>query len=113
MLLWHTREEMHVIVYDRGRYLLTGNEDEVGAGHAQKHQHAQQPLLVVVDARDLGQLLRVEREARYHHDGLGSAWIRDQPPGQRFQPFLYLREAPELLGGAWLRQTRSRYRRRR
>jgi hypothetical protein len=107
----HAGEEVQEVVDDRRRDGLARDEDQVGAGHAQQHQHAQQPLLVVVHARDLGQLLRVEREAGVHHDGLGSARIRDQPPGQGFQPFLYLREAPQLLGGARLWQTRSRYRR--
>src|SRR5918998_4761487 len=107
------REEVQEVVYDRRRDGLARDEDEVGAGHAQQHQHAQQPLLVVVHARDLRQLLRVEREAGDHHDGLGSARIRDDPLRQRYQPLLYPREAPELLGRARLRYTPTRNQRRR
>jgi hypothetical protein len=92
-------------VVDRRRDRLTRDEDHVCAGHAQQHQHAQHPLLVMVHARDLRQLFRVEREAGNHYRGARGARVRKYPPEQGRQPFLDLREAPKFLGGAWGRHT--------
>ena len=91
-------EQVQVVVHDRGGDLLAGQVDEARARHPEQHQHAEQPLLVVVHAGDLRQLVRVHREARVHHHGLRHLLVRGDPPVQRRQPLLYPGEAPQLLG---------------
>src|SRR5919112_3800303 len=87
---------MKVVIDDRRCDRLARDEHHVRAGNTQ--QRAQHPLLVMVHARDLRQLLRVEREAGNHH-GPRRTRVRKYPPEQRRQPFLDLREAPKFLGG--------------
>jgi hypothetical protein len=56
----NARKQVQIIVHDGRGDRLARNEDEVGAGHTQQHQHAQHPLLVVVHSGDLLQFLRVQ-----------------------------------------------------
>ena len=105
---WDARQEMQIIVHNGRRDVLARDVDDVGAGQAQEHQHAEHPFLVVVRTGDLRQLLDVERQAGHHDDRLGGARIRDHPPRQRPELRLQSREAPELLRRARLRHINRR-----
>jgi hypothetical protein len=74
----YSGKEMQVVVDDRRRNRLARNVDKVSTGHAQHNQHAEHPLLIMMHARDLCQLLRVEREAGDGHDGLVGMWVRER-----------------------------------
>ena len=62
-------EQVEVVVDDAAGDGLARDEDEPRVREPEEHQREQHPLLVVVHAVDLFQLVDREREAGHDHDG--------------------------------------------
>ena len=91
-------QQVQVVVDDRFRNRGAGDEDDLGARHAQQEQEAQHALFVMVRAVDARQHVGVEIEAR--HDDHGArrvAVVVDLGVGTR-ELRLQLAESPQLLG---------------
>jgi E-phenylitaconyl-CoA hydratase len=104
----HALQELQVVVDDRRGDRRAGDVDDARARQAQQHQHAQQALLVVRQASDLGHDVRVEAEARHAHDGARLARIGEHALKQRLQARLQAREGLELLRAAGYRRWSER-----
>ena len=90
-------QHLKVVVDDALFYRHTGDEYDLCRRRAQKHQHAQHPLLKIVNPGDPREHVLIEGEARdYDHSARGPGFVR-YGFKERRKPLLKLFHAAELI----------------